>query len=49
MYVTSQVITQRKGSEHYCVFIKGAPETVAGMCDPDTGTFLKEIKAFLGV
>ena len=34
-----QVIGQRKGSDHYNVFIKGAPETIAGLCDPVTGCF----------
>ncbi|KAI9554376.1 hypothetical protein GHT06_019648 [Daphnia sinensis] len=30
------VIVQRKGHEHYNVFIKGAPEIIAELCDPVT-------------
>lgn len=33
----SRVIAKQKGSEHYNVFIKGAPETITGLCDPVTG------------
>jgi magnesium-transporting ATPase (P-type) len=32
------VIAQRKGNERYNVFIKGAPEIIAELCDPVTGT-----------
>ena len=38
LFPISQVIAQRKGSEHYSVFIKGAPETIAALCDPVTGS-----------
>ena len=30
------VITQRKGSDHFTVFMKGAPEILASQCDPFT-------------
>ena len=30
------VVTQRLGSERYGAYIKGAPETLAGLCDPAT-------------
>jgi magnesium-transporting ATPase (P-type) len=33
-----KVIAQRKGNEHYNVFIKGAPEIVAELCNPVTGS-----------
>ena len=32
------VITQQKGSSCFTVFIKGAPETIASLCNPETGT-----------
>lgn len=30
------VITKKKGSPHFDVFVKGAPEKVASLCKPET-------------
>ena len=33
------VITQRRSSNHFTVFVKGAPELIAALCDPLTSKF----------
>jgi magnesium-transporting ATPase (P-type) len=30
------VISKKKGANHYDVYVKGAPEKVAGLCKPET-------------
>ena len=32
------VVTMQKGSDHFTVFMKGAPETIASLCNPNTGS-----------
>lgn len=32
------VVTLKKGSDHFTVYMKGAPETIASLCNPNTGT-----------
>ena len=31
------VVTKKKGSSHFDIFVKGAPEKVASLCRPETG------------
>ncbi len=41
------VVTKKKGSQNFVVFIKGAPEKVASLCKPETGRmtyFFQELK-----
>lgn len=33
------VVTKKKGSPNFVVFIKGAPEKVASLCKPETSEF----------
>ena len=30
------VVTQRRGFDHFTVFVKGAPELIAALCNPLT-------------
>jgi magnesium-transporting ATPase (P-type) len=39
-FFSQKVIAQRKGNEHYNVYMKGAPEIIAKLCDPVTGSTL---------
>ena len=46
------VVTQRRGFDHFTVFIKGAPELIASLCDPFTSKnsrlfFLKLVITFV--
>ena len=35
------VVTKKKGASHFDIFVKGAPEKVASLCKPETGTSLQ--------
>ena len=40
------VVTKKKGSPQFDVYVKGAPEKVASLCRPETGLFFLKMPHF---